>query len=115
MTFSSVVASLEERFGKDTVRAAHHLEFNSMTQGSEESVEQWGDRVMEVAQYALGARVFESIPREQAIMRVAMGCNDPSAGRQLLDRTPCTMDEAVRSVTTYQLSQRQTMTRRRGV
>ena len=114
MTFSSVVASLEERYGKDTVRAAHHLKFNSMTQGSDESVEQWGDRVLEAAQYALGARVSGSIPQEQAIMRFAMGCNDPSAGRQLLDRTPCTMDETVRRVTTYQLS-RQTMTRRRGV
>ena len=47
MTFSFVVARLEERFGKDTLRAAHHLEFNCMTQGSEESVEQWGDQVME--------------------------------------------------------------------
>ena len=32
------------------------------------------------------------------MIRFAMGCNDPSAGRQLLDRTPCTMDEAVRRV-----------------
>ena len=59
---------------------------------------------MEAAQYALGARVSGSVLQEQAIMRFAMGCNDPSVGRQLLDRTPCTMYEAVRSVTTYQLS-----------
>ena len=55
MTFSMVFASLQERFGKGTIRAAHHLEFNSMTQGSEESVEQWGDRVMEAVKYALGS------------------------------------------------------------
>ena len=47
-------------------------------------------------------------------MRFAMGCNDPRAGRQLLDRTPCTMDEAMRRVKTYQLS-RQAFTQRRGV
>ena len=47
-------------------------------------------------------------------MRFAIGCNDPTAGRQVLDRTPCTMDEAVRRVKTYQLS-RQVLTRRRGV
>ena len=35
MAFSSVVASLEEHFDKGTLRAAHHLEFNSRTQGSE--------------------------------------------------------------------------------
>ena len=69
---------------------------------------------MEAAQYALGARVSGSVLQEQAIMRFAMGCNDPRAGRQLLDRTPCTMDEAVRRVKTYQLS-RQAFTQRRGV
>ena len=66
MTFLSVVASLEERFGKGILRASHHLEFNSMSQGSEESVEQWGDRVIETAQSAL------DLP-DQAIMRFAMG------------------------------------------
>ena len=69
-----------------------------MTQGLEESVEQWGDRVMEAAQYALGARVSGSVLQKQATMRFAMSCNDPSAGRYLLDRTPCTMVEVVRRV-----------------
>ena len=45
-----------------------------------------------------------SVLQERAIMRFAMGCNDPNAGRQVLDRTPCTLDEAVRRVKTYQLS-----------
>ena len=31
-------------------------------------------------------------------MQFATDCNNPGAGRQLLDRTPCTMDEAVRKV-----------------
>ena len=52
--------------------------------------------------------VSGSVLQEQAIMRFGMGCNDPSAGRQLLDRTPCTMDE------TYQPS-RHALSRRRGV
>ena len=37
-------------------------------------------------------------------MRFAMGCYDPSAGRQLLDRSPRNMDDAVRRVKTYQRS-----------
>ena len=73
MTFLSVSASLEERFGKGTRRAVHHLEFNFMTQGSEESVKQWDDRVMEAAQYALGVRVSGFVLQEQAIMRFAKG------------------------------------------
>lgn len=71
ITFSSVVASLEECFGKGTLRAAHHLEFNSLTPGSEESVEQWSDRVMETAQYVLEARVSWSVLQEQPKMRFA--------------------------------------------
>ena len=69
-----------------------------MTQWSKESDKQWVDRVMEAAQYDLGARVSGSVLQEKAIMRFAMGCNDPSARMQLLDSTPCTMDEAVRRV-----------------
>ena len=61
MTFLSVVASLEEPFGKAPLRAAHHLEFNSLTQGSEEFVERCVDRVLEASQYALWARVSGSI------------------------------------------------------
>ena len=61
---------------------------------------------MKTAQYAHWARVSGSVLQERAIMRFAMGCNDPNAGtcRQVLDRTPCTLDEAVRRVKTYQLS-----------
>ena len=70
-----------------------------MSQWSKESDEQWVDRVMEAAQYDLG-----SVLQEQAIMRFAMGCNDPCARMQLLDSTPCAMDEAMRRVKTYQLS-----------
>ena len=68
--FSSVDANVEERFGKGILRAAHHLEINFMTEGS--------------------------VVQEEVIMRFAMGCNDPSVGSQPLDRTPSTMNEAVR-------------------
>lgn len=43
-----------------------------MTQGEEESLEQWGDRVMEVAQRALGAQVPGEVLQGQAILRFAM-------------------------------------------
>lgn len=34
-----------------------------MTQGEEESLEQWGDRVMEIAQQALRAKVPGEVPK----------------------------------------------------
>ena len=58
---------------------------------------------MEAEQYALGTRVSGFVlQEEQTIMQFAMGCNDPSAGRQLLDRISCNMRDEVRRVKTYQ-------------
>lgn len=42
-------------------------------------------------------------------------CQDPRAGRKLIDNPPITEDEAVRSVKTYQLVRQALAPRRRGV
>lgn len=115
MSFGELASRFEQRFGKGTLQAASQVEFNAMTLGSEESLEQWGDRVMEVAQRALGARVPGQVLQEQADLRFAMGCQDPRAGRKLIDNPPITVDEAVRRVKTYQLSRQALAPRRRGV
>uniref|UniRef100_K1PX51 Uncharacterized protein n=1 Tax=Magallana gigas TaxID=29159 RepID=K1PX51_MAGGI len=115
MSFGELALRFEQRFGKGTLQAASQVEFNAMTQGSEESLEQWGDRVMEVAQRALGARVPGQVLQEQAVLRFAMRCQDPRAGRKLIDNPPLTVDEAVRRVKTYQLSRQAFAPRRRGV
>lgn len=70
---------------------------------------------MEVAQRALGARVPGQVLQEQAVLRFAMGCQDPRAGRKLIDNPPITVDEAVRRVKTYQLSRQALAPRRRGI
>ena len=61
LTFGEIISRFMQRFSKGTLRAAHHLEFSFMTQWSEESVEQWGDRVVKAAHYALGASVSGSV------------------------------------------------------
>ena len=42
MSFGELALRFEQRFGKGTLQAASQVEFNAMTQGSEESLEQWG-------------------------------------------------------------------------
>lgn len=87
-----------------------------MTQGPEESLEQWGGgRFMEVAQRALGARVPGQVLQKHTVLRFAMGCQDPRAGRKLIDNPPITVDIGVRRVKTYQLSRQALVPRRRGV
>lgn len=61
------------------------------------------DRVLEVAQRTLGARVQGQLLQEQAVLRFAISCQDPRAGRKLIDNPPITIDEAMRKVKTHQL------------
>lgn len=85
MTFHEITARFKQRFSKGTLQAASQVEFNSMIQAAKESLEQWGDRVMETAQCALGARVPGQVLQEQAVLRFAMGCLDVRAGPRLID------------------------------
>lgn len=104
LSFPEIASRFEQRFGKGTLQAASQVEFYSMTQGEEESLEQWGDRVMEIAQRALGTKVPGEVLQEQAVLRFATGCNDTRVGRKLMESPPSTVDEAVHRVKTYQLS-----------
>lgn len=70
---------------------------------------------MEVAQRALRARVPGQVLQEQAVLQFAIGCQDPRAGRKLIDNLPITVDEAVQRVKTYQLRRQPLEPRRRGV
>lgn len=47
MSFGELASCFEQRyrFGKGTLRAASQVEFTAMTQGSEESLKQWGNRI----------------------------------------------------------------------
>ena len=61
ITFSYLTSSMGERFGQEALRPAANLEFNSMTQKPTESLEQWGDRVMNVAQQAFGSSTTHEV------------------------------------------------------
>lgn len=74
MTFVEIASRFKQRFGKGTLQAASQVEFSSMTQEIDESLEQWADRVNETAQRALEARVPGQVLQEQAVLRFAMGC-----------------------------------------
>jgi hypothetical protein len=50
LNFHEVVHQMEEKFGNTFLRAASQLEFSSIAQKTDETIEQWGDRVMDTAQ-----------------------------------------------------------------
>lgn len=52
-------ADFEQRFGKGTLQAASQVEFNAMTQGSEESLEQLGGGGLWKSRSVLYGREFQ--------------------------------------------------------
>lgn len=85
MRFPEIVSRFEQIFDKGTLRAASQVEFYSIIQGEEESFKQHGDRIMEIAQRALGAKVPGMVLQEQTVLRIAIDCPDTRAGRKLIE------------------------------
>lgn len=99
MSFLQIALRLEPRFCKKTIQDTSEVEFYSTTKGEELSSEQLGDRVMEVAQRVITAKVPGKVLQEQAVLRFAMGCQDTR-----VDRTPpppSTVHDAVHRLNTY--------------
>lgn len=59
-----------------------------MTQGEEEKLEQWGDRVMEIAQRDRDSKVPGKVLQEQAILLFAMSCQGTRASTMLIESPP---------------------------
>ena len=104
LTFSYLTSRMGERFGQEALRPAANLEFSSMTQKSTESLEQWGDRVMDMAQQALGSSTTHEVMQEQMVLRFALGCFDPEATKHLLNESPKSLEEAIQIVKTLNMS-----------
>ena len=68
MTFVERASPFEQRFGKGTLQVSQ-VEFSSMTQEIDESLEQCADRVIETVQRALGTRVPGQVLEEQTVLR----------------------------------------------
>lgn len=77
MSFGELASRFEQRFKKSRLQAEFQVEFNAITQGYEESLEQWGHRVIEVAQRTLRARVPGQVLQEQPILPFAISFQDP--------------------------------------
>ncbi|XP_056003435.1 uncharacterized protein LOC130049612 [Ostrea edulis] len=82
---------MELRFGKSSLRATSQLEFSSIAQKPEETIEQWADRVMDTAQKAFGSGTSPEIFQEQLIVRFALGCSD---GTKVGEATPAVSVES---------------------
>ena len=104
ISLSSMVSRMRERFGQEALRPAANLEFNSMTQGANETLEEWGDRVMSLAEQALGSSTSHETLQEQMVLRFLIGCNDQEASQHLMNHSPSTLEEAIQKVKNFKLA-----------
>ena len=83
LTYKKLLKKLGDRFGDDDLGATAHAQFNQAIQKKEETLEDWADRVQELA-----ARAFKKLPDDycnnQAVQMFCEGKLDSEAGHSVI-------------------------------
>jgi len=95
------MAKLTERFGDLELPSAARARFQTATQLSSETLEDWADRIL-----ILGSKAFKKLPspisNEQIVERFCQGLVDRDAGHHTCMQGPSTMSEALQMVRKHQ-------------
>ena len=113
-SFSEACVRMEERFGQKELSQTLQLELQVMQQKSGEGLEEWSNRLLDVAQRAIGMGTAPDLFQQQAAGRFLAGLEDAEVGQQVLASNPRTVHEALQNVKSYQHS-KQAMVKRRQV
>lgn len=101
LSYRKLLSRLEERFGDRELPAAAQVRFQNALQKKDETLEDWADRVLELAGKAF-KEVPEKYSNQQAITRFCQGLQDLDAGHHVAMQRPKTMDDAMNEVRLYQ-------------
>ena len=100
-SFRRIIKKLEARFGVKELTETSKVKFQQASQGPDESLEDWADRVMTLATPA-----FVDLPedhlKQEAIAKFSQGCCDKDAGKHACFEHPSTMEEALNLVKHHQ-------------
>ena len=100
-SFRRIIKKLEARFGVKELTETSKVKFQQASQRSDESLEDWADRVMTLATPA-----FVDLPedhlKQEAIAKFSQGCCDKDAGKHACFEHPSTMEEALNLVKHHQ-------------
>ena len=90
-----------ERFSDDDTRAAKQAKFNQAVQKKDEKMEDWADRVQELA-----AKAFDKLPddycRSQAVQKFCEDLLDCEAGHHVIMQEPSALEQAVKRTRLFQ-------------
>ena len=94
LEYFDLLKKFERRFGFKEIPETAQISFQSSRQSSDEVLDDWADRVMNLATMA-----FRNLPDEymyqQAILRFCHGCVDKDAGESVANTRPITMEDAI--------------------
>ena len=100
-SFRRIIKKLEARFGVKELTETSKVKFQQASQRSDESLEDWADRVMTLATPA-----FVDLPedhlKQEAIAKFSQSCCDKDAGKHACFEHPSTMEEALNLVKHHQ-------------
>lgn len=99
--FGHLMQKMEKRFGYKEIPETAQLKINSLSQESGERLEEWADRVFQLA-----LRAYEGLPEDymlkQAIKRICHGCTDKEAGQYAINLHPLTIEETIDNLKSFQ-------------
>ena len=103
MHYQDIMQRLEKRFGFAEIHETAQIKLHSLTQIADESIEEWADRVLQLA-----SRAFQNLPEEfminQAISRICHGCNDRDAGQYVVNLHLTSVEDVIDKIKSYQFN-----------
>ncbi|CAG2211223.1 unnamed protein product [Mytilus edulis] len=94
IAFSTVVTKMVKRFGFQEPQETSQIQFQTITQKTEESLADWADRVLSLATQSF-KDLSEEYMTKQAVMKFCQGCNDPEAGQHACGFKPVSVENAI--------------------
>lgn len=96
-----MMKKLETRFGDQELTETSRVKFQQARQASDESLDDWADRVLTLSTYA-----FKDLPEEyrmrEAISKFCQGCIDREAGKHACFEHPRSIQAALNAVKHHQ-------------
>ncbi|KAK3090442.1 hypothetical protein FSP39_011884 [Pinctada imbricata] len=101
--FADLMTKLEMRFGDCELPETAQVKFSTLVQNPDESLEEWSDRVQQVA-----AKAFQGLPddfqNKQVIYRICHGCLDQNAGQFVVNLNLSSILEVIDRIKHYQFN-----------
>ena len=101
LEYYDLVRKLEKRFGFKDLPETAHMQFMQAKQKQEESLEEWADRILQLA-----TRAFQNLPEghmyQQVVLRLCQGGIDKEAGQYAANLRPFSIEDALDKIRWFQ-------------